>query len=171
MGAIVKSGGVPAKLLRHSGSARVFECEEDAIVAIHGGSINPGDVVVIRNEGPRGGPGFREMLGATAAIVGMGLAETVVLITDGRFSGASHGAAIGYACPEAASGGPIAYVQNGDRISIDLIEGRMDIDVDEATLLARAPSPGRKLPERGILARYARFVAEACDGAVLKNAG
>jgi dihydroxy-acid dehydratase len=169
LGAIVKSGGVPAKLLRHSGPARVFESEEDAIVAIHGGSINPGDVVVIRNEGPRGGPGFREMLGATAAIVGMGLAETVVLITDGRFSGASHGAAIGYACPEAASGGPIAYVQDGDGISIDLIDGRIDLEVNEATLHARTPAPGHKLPERGILARYARFVAEACDGAVMKN--
>jgi dihydroxy-acid dehydratase len=169
LGAIVKSGGVPANLLRHSGPARVFESEEDAIVAIHGGSINPGDVVIIRNEGPRGGPGFREMLGATAAIVGMGLAETVVLITDGRFSGASHGAAIGYACPEAASGGPIAYVQNGDKISIDVVENRIDIDVDEATLKARTPTPGHERPKRGILARYARYVAEACDGAVLKN--
>ncbi|AXK35113.1 dihydroxy-acid dehydratase [Streptomyces armeniacus] len=165
-GAIVKSGGVPARLLRHSGPAKVFENEEDAIAAIHGGRIDPGDVVVIRNEGPRGGPGFREMLGATAAIVGMGLAETVVLITDGRFSGASHGAAIGYACPEAASGGPIAYVREGDRISVDLLEGRLDVDVDEAVLRARTPAPGRELPTRGVLARYARSVSEACEGAV-----
>lgn len=168
-GAIVKSGGVSAKLLRHAGPARVFESEEDAIVAIHGGSINPGDVVVIRNEGPRGGPGFREMLGATAAIVGMGLAETVALITDGRFSGASHGAAIGYVCPEAASGGPIAYVHDGDRISIDLVDGKIDLEVDEAVLQARTPAPGHKRPERGVLARYARYVSEACDGAVFKN--
>ncbi|WP_413800680.1 dihydroxy-acid dehydratase [Streptomyces iranensis] len=168
-GAIVKSGGVPAQLLRHTGPAKVFENEEDAIVAIHGGRIHSGDVVVIRNEGPRGGPGFREMLGATAAIVGMGLAETVVLITDGRFSGASHGAAIGYVCPEAASGGPIAFVREGDQVSIDLVDGRLDIDVDEATLRARTPSPGRQVPEKGVLARYARSVSEACDGAVTTN--
>jgi dihydroxy-acid dehydratase len=100
----------------------------------------------------------------------MGLAERVVLITDGRFSGASHGAAIGYVCPEAASGGPIAYVQDGDRISIDLIDGRIDLEVDEETLNGRTPSRRRELPKRGILARYARSVAEACDGAVMKNA-
>jgi dihydroxy-acid dehydratase len=156
-GAIVKVGGVPQALHQHEGPARVFENEEDAIIAIHGGSIKPGDVVVIRNEGPRGGPGFREMLGATAAVVGMGLGETVALVTDGRFSGASHGAAIGYVCP-------IAYVRDGDIISLDLAEGRLDVKLIDD----RTPAAGRAdIPTRGVLARYARYASEACYGAVL----
>ncbi|MGV9862748.1 dihydroxy-acid dehydratase [Rhodococcus koreensis] len=167
LGAIVKIGGVPKSLHNHSGPARVFENEEDAIVAIHGGEIQPGDVVVIRNEGPRGGPGFREMLGATAAVVGMGLADTVALVTDGRFSGASHGAAIGYVCPEAASGGPIAYVRDGDIITLDLNGGRLDLDVPEEELEARIPSAAPPRPTRGVLARYAKYASEACYGAVL----
>ncbi|MGV9797004.1 dihydroxy-acid dehydratase [Mycobacterium sp. NPDC003449] len=169
LGAIVKVGGVPESLLNHSGPARVFEDEEKAIVAIHGGQIEPGDVVVIRNEGPRGGPGFREMLGATAAVVGMGLADSVALVTDGRFSGASHGAAIGYVCPEAASGGPLAYLQDGDVITLDLVAGRLDVKVDEADLKARAPGPRPGTPGTGVLARYSQSASEACFGAVLDS--
>ncbi|KQZ23195.1 hypothetical protein ASD43_01530 [Microbacterium sp. Root553] len=166
-GAIVKIGGVPEALLSHEGPARVFEDEETAITAIHGGSIQPGDVVVIRNEGPRGGPGFREMLGATAAIVGMGLAETVALVTDGRFSGASHGAAIGYACPEAAAGGPIGRVRDGDIIVLDLHNGILDVRVDADELAARPAAEPLWKPTGGVLARYARTVSGASKGAVL----
>lgn len=167
LGSIVKVGGVPETLLQHRGPARVFENEEDAIEAIYGGRIEAGDVVVIRNEGPRGGPGFREMLGATAAVVGMGLADTVALVTDGRFSGASHGAAIGYVCPEAASGGPIAYLQDGDVIAIDMRQGTLDIDVDQDVLTARTPSVAPGDPVRGVLARWRKRASEACYGAVL----
>lgn len=166
-GAIVKVGGVPEALLRHRGPARVFENEEDAVRATHGGQIKPGDVVVIRNEGPKGGPGFREMLGATAAIVGMGLAETVALVTDGRFSGASHGAAIGYVCPEAAADGPIGYVEDGDTIVLDLEKGHLDVEVDSDTLFSRARPEQAEGPTRGVLARYARSVSSAAQGAVL----
>lgn len=169
LGAIVKVGGVPKSLLNHSGPARVFEDEEKAIVAIHTGQIEAGDVVVIRNEGPRGGPGFREMLGATAAVVGMGLADSVALVTDGRFSGASHGAAIGYVCPEAASGGPIAYIRDGDVISLDLRAGRLDVEVSEAELMSRTPGPRPSGPDSGVLARYAHLASEACYGAVLRT--
>ncbi|MFC9219232.1 dihydroxy-acid dehydratase [Streptomyces hygroscopicus] len=166
-GAIVKVGGVPSSLVQHSGPARVFENEERAIIAIHGGEIVPGDVVVIRNEGPKGGPGFREMLGATAAVVGMGLADTVALVTDGRFSGASHGAAIGYVCPEAAAGGPIAYVQDGDTITIDLAQGVLDLKVEPDELRQRTAATPIDPPTRGVLARYARTVQSASKGAVL----
>ncbi|MDV3123530.1 dihydroxy-acid dehydratase [Mycobacterium sp. 21AC1] len=169
LGSIVKVGGVPKALHQHRGPARVFEDEEKAIVAIHGGQISPGDVVVIRNEGPRGGPGFREMLGATAAVVGMGLADTVALVTDGRFSGASHGAAIGYVCPEAASGGPISRLRDGDVISMDLTAGRLDVELSEEELAQRQVPVRATQAEsgRGILARYARQASEACYGAVL----
>jgi dihydroxy-acid dehydratase len=170
-GALVKAAGVAPESHSTAGPARVFECEEDACVAIYGGSVVPGDVVVIRNEGPRGGPGFREMLGATAAIVGMGLESSVALVTDGRFSGASHGAVIGYVSPEAASGGPIGFVEDGDRIEIDIAAGALDLcvaDADLRTRRGRAQAvPSQPPPQGSMLQRYAMQVSEASDGAVL----
>jgi dihydroxy-acid dehydratase len=168
-GAVVKASGVAKSMWQFEGSARVFENEEDSISAILAGEITPGTAVVIRNEGPKGGPGMREMLGATSAVVGMGLSETVALITDGRFSGASHGPAIGYVGPEAACGGPISLVQDGDTIVIDLVERRLDLHVEEAELERRraayvAPSPN---VSSGYLAFYAQHVAPANQGAVL----
>ena len=170
-GALVKAAGVAPEFHRNAGPARVFECEEDACVAIYGSSVAPGDVVVIRNEGPRGGPGFREMLGATAAIVGMGLERSVALVTDGRFSGASHGAVIGYISPEAATGGPIGLVDDGDRIEIDIAAGTLDLCVadDELETRAARDRAQRPLPASRLLARYAMLVSEACDGAVLNS--
>jgi dihydroxy-acid dehydratase len=152
-----------------SGTARVFEDEEGAIEATLGGEIEPGSVIVVRNEGPRGGPGMREMLGATSAVVGMGLGTTVALVTDGRFSGASHGMAIGYVGPEAACDGPIALVRDGDTIEIDLDARRLDLCVEPEVLEARrrayvAPAPN---VTRGYLAHYARHVAPANRGAVM----
>lgn len=167
-GSIIKAGGVAKNLLNHVGPARVFECEEDAITSLYSNSIRPGDVIVIRNEGPRGGPGMREMLGATAALIGMGLSKTVALVTDGRFSGASHGAAVGYVCPEAASGGPIGLVRDGDQISIDIQQGRLDLNVPVDELTKRVRVVASRAPERGLLARYGRSAGEACDGAVVK---
>ena len=170
-GALVKAAGVAPEFHRSAGPARVFECEEDACVAIYGSSVAPGDVVVIRNEGPRGGPGFREMLGATAAIVGMGLERSVALVTDGRFSGASHGAVIGYISPEAATGGPIGLVDDGDRIEIDIAAGTLDLCVadDELETRAARDRAQRPPPASRLLARYAMLVSEACDGAVLNS--
>ena len=151
------------------GNARVFEDEEDAIRAILGNDVASGDVVIIRNEGPAGGPGMREMLGATSALVGMGLDESVALITDGRFSGATHGPAIGYVSPEAARGGPIGLVQDGDRIVIDLPERRLDLDVPASELEQRRaayePYPARVT--RGYLKFYSEHVESAAQGAVL----
>jgi dihydroxy-acid dehydratase len=169
-GAVTKIAAVAPECRRTTGPARVFELEEAACEAIYGGTIRPGEVVVIRNEGPKGGPGFREMLGATAAVMGMGLGESVSLVTDGRFSGASRGPVIGYVCPEAASGGPIGLVEDGDLIAIDMVAGTIDLDVAAADLEQRR---ARQVRERtqpsGVLARYAALVSEACDGAVLNG--
>jgi dihydroxy-acid dehydratase len=168
-GAVVKASGVAPSMWQFEGTAKVFEDEESAIVAILGGEITPGTAIIIRNEGPRGGPGMREMLGATSAVVGMGLSETVTLITDGRFSGATHGPAIGYVGPEAADGGPIGLVEDGDRILIDLNERRLDLDVAEDVLEERRSRWIRREPsvKSGYLAFYAENVAPACQGAVM----
>ena len=169
-GCVVKRSAVAPEMMAHTGPARVFDSEEEAITAIYAGKIVPGDVVVIRYEGPKGGPGMREMLNPTSAIVGMGLGESVALITDGRFSGATRGAAIGHVCPEAAQGGPIALVEEGDIISIDIPSCKIELQVDEATLAARkarwvCPEPKVKT---GYLARYAKMVTSAARGAVLE---
>jgi dihydroxy-acid dehydratase len=171
LGAVVKASAVAPELLRHIGPARVFESEEDACAALYASRVRDGDVVVIRNEGPRGGPGFREMLGATAALVGMGLGSSVALVTDGRFSGASRGAAVGYVCPEAASGGPIAFVEDGDTIEIDIEAGRLDLHVPASTLEQRRLTPRveKATPRTGVLARYALLASEACSGGVLRT--
>jgi dihydroxy-acid dehydratase len=168
-GALVKASGVAPSMWSFTGSARVFEDEESAIEAVLAGVIEAGTAIVIRNEGPRGGPGMREMLGATSAVVGMGLSETVALITDGRFSGATHGPAIGYVGPEAKDGGPIALVEDGDRIVIDLPQRRLDLDVPEKVLADRRRRHVARPPRvtRGYLAFYAEHVAPACRGAVM----
>lgn len=168
-GAVVKASGVAPSMWQFDGTARVFEDEESAIEAILGGQIVAGTAIVIRNEGPRGGPGMREMLGATSAVVGMGLSEGVTLITDGRFSGATHGPAIGYVGPEAADGGPIALVHDGDRIVIDLANRTLDLDVEPGVLQARRAAWVRPDPAvtSGYLAFYAQHVAPACQGAVM----
>ena len=159
------------EMLKHEGPARVFECEEDAIAAIKGGKIVAGDVVVIRYEGPKGGPGMREMLNPTSAIAGMGLGSTVALITDGRFSGASRGASIGHVSPEAAVGGPIALVQEGDIISIDIDNHQLNVMVSEEELEARRANWQPREPKvtTGYLARYASLVTSADKGAVLQS--
>ena len=167
---MVKQSAVAPEMLRHKGPARVFNSEEEAIAVIYAGGIRPGDVVVIRYEGPKGGPGMREMLNPTSAICGMGLGESVALITDGRFSGATRGASIGHVCPEAAQGGPIGLVEEGDIISIDIPACKIELQVDEATLAARrakwiCPEPKIKT---GYLARYAKLVTSAARGAVLE---
>jgi len=170
-GAIVKSSAVVEEMLRHRGPARVFDREEDALAAILGGRIHPGDVVVIRYEGPKGGPGMREMLMPTSAIIGMGLGQSVALVTDGRFSGATQGACVGHVTPEAFVGGPIALVQDDDLISIDIPGGTLRLEVDEPTLaLRRAHWSLPKAAElgRGLLARYRRLVGPATRGAVLE---
>ena len=169
-GCVVKRSAVAPEMMTHQGPARVFDSEEDAIAAIYAGKIVAGDVVVIRYEGPKGGPGMREMLNPTSAIVGMGLGSSVALITDGRFSGATRGAAIGHVCPEAAQGGPIALIQDGDIISIDIPSYSITLNVDQATLDARkaawvCPEPKVKT---GYLARYAKLVSSAARGAVLE---
>ena len=169
-GCVVKRSAVAPEMMTHTGPARVFDGEENAIAAIYAGKIVAGDVVVIRYEGPKGGPGMREMLNPTSAIVGMGLGESVALITDGRFSGATRGAAIGHVCPEAAQGGPIALVEDGDLISIDISANTITLKVDEGTLAARkavwtCPEPKVKT---GYLARYAKLVTSAARGAVLE---
>ena len=158
-------------MLVHQGPARVFDCEEDAIAAIKGGKIVAGDVVVIRYEGPKGGPGMREMLNPTSAIAGMGLGSEVALITDGRFSGASRGASIGHVSPEAAVGGPIALVQEGDIISIDIDNHQLNVMVSEEELEARRANWQPREPKvtTGYLARYASLVTSADKGAVLQS--
>jgi dihydroxy-acid dehydratase len=168
-GAVVKVSGVPEQMLRFTGTAAVFEDEESATEAILGGDIAGGTVVVIRNEGPAGGPGMREMLGATAALMGMGLGDSVALVTDGRFSGATRGPAIGYVGPEAARGGPIRLVRDGDRIAIDMVQRRLDLDVDDAELTRRAAAYEPRPPRitRGYLSFYAEHVAPAAQGAVM----
>ncbi|MBQ8092949.1 MAG: dihydroxy-acid dehydratase [Clostridia bacterium] len=169
-GAVVKRSAVAAEMLVHEGPARVFDSEDAAIKAIYESQIRPGDVVVIRYEGPKGGPGMREMLSPTSAICGMGLDKEVALITDGRFSGATRGAAIGHVSPEAASGGLIGLVEEGDIISINIPEGRLELKVDDATLEARkakwvCPPPN---VTKGYLARYAKLVSSANKGAVVE---
>ena len=155
----------------HEGPARVFDCEEDAIAAIKGGKIVAGDVVVIRYEGPKGGPGMREMLNPTSAIAGMGLGSSVALITDGRFSGASRGASIGHVCPEAAVGGPIALVKEGDLIKINIPENKLELAVSDEELAARRAEWKPREPKvtTGYLARYAKMVSDSCKGAVLEK--
>jgi len=170
-GAVVKRSAVAPEMLRHQGPARVFESEEEVTKAILGGKIKPNDVVVIRYEGPKGGPGMREMLAPTSEIAGMGLDKCVALITDGRFSGATRGASIGHVSPEAAEGGPIAFVEEGDQILIDITSGRLDVLVDEKTLMERKKN-WKKKPcpiTTGYLARYAKMVTSASTGAVFKE--
>lgn len=172
-GSVVKRSAVVPEMMEHTGPARVFDCEEDAIAAIKGGKIVAGDVVVIRYEGPKGGPGMREMLNPTSAIAGMGLGSTVALITDGRFSGASRGASIGHVSPEAALGGPIAFVNEGDMIHININECKIDLLVDEETLNKRKEGFVPKEPKvkTGYLSRYRELVTSATTGAVLKVPG
>ncbi|HSW36326.1 MAG TPA: dihydroxy-acid dehydratase, partial [Candidatus Limnocylindrales bacterium] len=169
-GAVVKTAAVLPKMMRHQGPAVVFDSEAEASAAILAGSINPGAVVVIRYEGPKGGPGFMEMLGPTAALMGMGLGESVALLTDGRFSGGTRGACIGHVCPEAADGGPIALVKNGDLISYDLDAGTLELMVAQQELAARKAvfvTP-LKREHTGWLTRYVRMVTPASTGAVLR---
>ena len=169
-GCVVKQAAVAPEMMTHCGPARVFDSEDDAIAAIYAGRILPGNVVVIRYEGPKGGPGMREMLNPTSAIAGMGLDKEVALITDGRFSGATRGASIGHVCPEAAQGGPIAFVEEGDLIEIDIPNCRVELLVDEATLAARKAEwicPEPRI-QSGYLARYVKQVTSAAEGAVLK---
>ena len=165
-GCVVKQSAVAQEMMVHEGPARVFDSEEDAISAIYARQINPGDVVVIRYEGPKGGPGMREMLNPTSAIVGMGLGSSVALITDGRFSGAS----IGHVSPEAAAGGTIALVQDGDLIAIDIPNCKIELKVSDEELAVRranwvCPEPKVKT---GYLARYAKLVSSADKGAILQ---
>ncbi len=170
-GAVVKRSAVDPEMLKHTGPARVFESEEEVAEAIYGQQIKRGDVVVIRYEGPKGGPGMREMLGPTSAIAGMGLDKDVALITDGRFSGATRGASIGHISPEAAEGGPIAFVREGDLIEIDIDGGEINLLVDEATLAERRKGfvPPEPPIKDGYLGRYARLVTNASTGAVFKE--
>ena len=169
-GCVVKQSAVAEEMMVHQGPARVFDCEDDAIKAIYAGKIVAGDVVVIRYEGPKGGPGMREMLNPTSAIAGMGLDKDVALITDGRFSGATRGASIGHVSPEAASGGPIGLVEEGDIISIDIPNRSITLNVSDEVLAERrakwvCPEPRIKT---GYLARYAKLVSSADRGAVLE---
>ncbi len=167
-GSVVKRSAVLPEMLVHEGPARVFDCEEDAQVAINAGEIRPGDVVVIRYEGPKGGPGMREMLNPTSAIMGMGLGGSVALITDGRFSGATRGACIGHVSPEAASGGMIGLVEEGDIISINIPENRLELKVSEAEIEKRRAGFVPKTKElSGYLKRYAALVSSGAEGAVL----
>ena len=166
-GCVIKLSGQAKDM--HQGPARVFEREEDAFAAIKSGLIVPGDVMVLRNEGPRGGPGMREMQLVTGALQGAGLGETVALVTDGRFSGASRGFVIGHVVPEAAEGGPIAVVREGDPLRIDVARRRLDIDIPPEELQKRLagwqPRPP-SLSTTGVLAKYARLVRDASQGAV-----
>ena len=170
-GSVVKRSAVADSMLVHEGPARVFDCEEDAIAAIKGGKINPGDVVVIRYEGPKGGPGMREMLNPTSAIAGMGLGESVALITDGRFSGASRGASIGHVSPEAAVGGPIALIEEGDIISVDIPNVSLNVKVSDEEMAERRTKwkPRQPKVSSGYLARYEKLVTSGDKGAVLRS--
>ena len=165
-GCVVKVAG--HKKLTHRGPAKVFDCEEEAFAAVQRGEIGDGDVVVIRYEGPQGGPGMREMLGVTSAIVGAGLGETVALLTDGRFSGATHGMMAGHVAPEAARGGPIAAVQNGDMITFDITARRLDMELSEDEVKKRLQEwqPPKPRYASGVMAKYARQVSSAAEGAV-----
>ncbi len=166
-GAIVKKSAVDPSMLTHTGPARVFDSEEAACAVIDAGGIKPGDVVVIRYEGPAGGPGMREMLTPTASIVGMGLSTSVALITDGRFSGATKGPAVGHVSPEAAAGGPIALIEEGDQVTVDIEGGKLTLHVDDAEMERRraAWQPPAQKHDHGVLAKYARMVSSADKGA------
>lgn len=169
-GAVVKQGAVAPEMMVHQGPARVFDCEEDAIAAIQSGKIVPGDVIVIRYEGPKGGPGMREMLAPTSSLAGMGLDKQVALITDGRFSGATRGAAIGHVSPEAAAGGLIGLVEEGDQISIDIPQRKLELLVDEETLAQRQANWKPKEQElKGYIKRYAKMVTSGSNGALLED--
>ena len=169
-GCVVKQSAVAPEMMVHRGPARVYNSEEEAIADIYAQKINPGDVVVIRYEGPKGGPGMREMLNPTSALAGMKLDKTVALITDGRFSGASRGASIGHVSPEAAQGGEIALIEEGDTISIDIPAGKVELKVSEEELERRRANWKAPAPRitTGWLGRYARLVSSANTGAVLK---
>ena len=168
-GCVVKRSAVAPEMQQHSGPARVFNSEEEAIAAIYAGKIVPGDVVVIRYEGPKGGPGMREMLNPTSAIMGSGLGHCVALITDGRFSGATRGAAIGHVSPEAAVGGPIALIKEGDIITIDIPNNAISVDVSDEELARRRAQwqPRQPRVTTGYLSRYAKQVSSGMKGAVL----
>ena len=169
-GAVVKQGAVAPEMMVHQGPARVFDCEEDAIAAIQSGKIVPGNVIVIRYEGPKGGPGMREMLAPTSSLAGMGLDKQVALITDGRFSGATRGAAIGHVSPEAAAGGLIGLVEEGDQISIDIPQRKLELLVDEETLAQRKANWKPKEQElKGYIKRYAKMVTSGSNGALLED--
>ena len=171
-GSVVKSAAVAPEMMVHQGPARVFEQEESALKAIFSGEIKPGDVVVIRYEGPKGGPGMREQLLPTSAIIGMGLGKSVALVTDGRFSGATQGACVGHVTPEAYVGGTIALVREGDQISIDIPAGKLELMVPDGELAERkaawALPEHTKLAKGSLLERYRRLVATAMKGAVLE---
>ncbi|MDI6689925.1 MAG: dihydroxy-acid dehydratase [Actinomycetota bacterium] len=170
-GAVVKQSAVLPEMLRHSGPARVFDSEEQAVEAIMGGKINKGDVIVIRYEGPKGGPGMREMLTPTSAVVGMGLDRDVALITDGRFSGGTRGAAIGHVSPEAQEGGPIAIIREGDLIEIDIHGRKLNLKLDQSEMDRRMKewSPPPLKVKEGYLALYAKLVSSASEGAIIKR--
>ncbi|MBL8218217.1 MAG: dihydroxy-acid dehydratase, partial [Bryobacterales bacterium] len=165
-GCVLKVTGIERKGQR--GPARVFDCEEEAMHAVTGGKINPGDIVVIRYEGPRGGPGMREMLGVTGAIVGAGLSDSVALITDGRFSGATRGFMVGHVAPEAANGGPIAALREGDIVNIDIANATIDLEVPQEEIAARMTNWSAPAPryETGVFAKYCATVSSASEGAV-----
>jgi dihydroxy-acid dehydratase len=167
-GCVVKIAG--HERLKHRGPARVFDREEDAFAAVKQGRIKPGDVIVIRYEGPKGGPGMREMLGVTGAIVGAGLRDSVALLTDGRFSGATHGLMAGHVAPEAAVGGPIAAVKNGDMIVFDITKRRLDVELSAAEIKRRLRKwkPPKPRYASGVMAKYARLVSSASEGAVTR---
>jgi dihydroxy-acid dehydratase len=168
-GCVVKLAGHDRN--EHTGPARVFDGEEAAFAAVQEQRVKPGDVVVIRYEGPRGGPGMREMLGVTAALVGQGLGDSVALVTDGRFSGATHGLMAGHVSPEAVQDGPIAYVRDGDRITFDVANRKLDVDIDLDARRRESPPPARPMPARytrGVMGKYAALVSSASEGAVTR---
>ena len=167
-GCVIKLAGHDKKL--HRGPARVFEREEDAMTAVTEGKISAGDVVVIRYEGPRGGPGMREMLGVTGAIVGAGLSDSVALVTDGRFSGATHGFMVAHVAPEAFNGGPIAVVREGDTITVDVDKGVLDVEIPAAEMESRrkAWKPREPRYATGVMAKYCKLVASASEGAITR---
>lgn len=169
-GCVVKRSAVAPEMLRHTGPARVFDCEDTAIAAIYEGRIHPGDVVVIRYEGPKGGPGMREMLNPTSALAGMKLDKEVALITDGRFSGASRGASIGHVSPEAAAGGEIGLVREGDLIEIDIPNSKINVKLSDEELSERKKTLVMPEPtvRSGWLVRYAKLVTSANRGAILE---
>ncbi|MQY83237.1 phosphogluconate dehydratase [archaeon] len=168
---VAKIAAMSPKMMNVVGTAKVYDREEDAVEALHRGEIGPGSIIVIRYEGPKGGPGMREMLTATSAVVGYGLEEEVALITDGRFSGATRGPCIGHISPEASAGGPIALVEDGDKIIIDVPNRRLDLDVgeDEMEKRRKAWTPPEPKVKKGYLARYAYLVSSADKGAVFKR--